>query len=252
MRAALGIVSLLLVGTHTGSFAASPLGVVIVGNGQPTAVIVTADQPTPVARYAAQELIAHVEKATGAKLVTLTESAAEAAVPQSNARIYIGDTRAARAAGVDAPKLAAETFSLRSDEPHHAIFIAGNDGPGDPLDRDTSAGTLFGVYEWLERNVGVRWLWPGELGTYVPRTRTLIAPAVDETISPRFFQRHVRAGLDFKSENRALGFTPRAAETYAKEQTIFLRRHRMGRGERMSYGHAFTNWWEKYGREHPE
>jgi hypothetical protein len=49
-----------------------------------------------------------------------------------------------------------------------------------------------------------------------------------------------------------MGFTPKAAEDYAKAQSVFLRRHRMGRGVKISYGHAFTNWWEKYGKEHPE
>ena len=38
----------------------------LVENGQPKAVIVTADRPSPAARYAAEEFIHHVEKATGA------------------------------------------------------------------------------------------------------------------------------------------------------------------------------------------
>jgi hypothetical protein len=79
-----------------------------------------------------------------------------------------------------------------------------------------------------------------------------VARDVDTTLAPRFFQRHVRSGLDFKSSHPALGFTPSAAAEYAREQTIFLRRQRLGRSQRMSYGHAFTNWWEKYGKEHPE
>jgi hypothetical protein len=108
------------------------------------------------------------------------------------------------------------------------------------------------VYEWLERAVQVRWLWPGELGTYVPRLRTVTAGAVNQTVSPALSQRRVRPGLSFTSQNPALGFTAKAAEQYAREQTIYLRRHRMGRSVRMSYGHAFTDWWEKHGQAHPE
>ena len=232
-------------------FAASHLraDIVVVEAGKPAAVIVTPDEPSAVVRYAAQELADHVEKATGAKLIV----ASERAVPETaRTRIYLGDTRAARAAGIEANQLAAETFTLRTDAKAHALFIAGRDSAGDPLDRDTSAGTLFGVYEWLERDVGVRWAWPGELGTYVPKTRTLAIAPVDETVAPAFFQRHVRPGLSFKSEHPALGFTPKAAEEYAREQTIFLRRHRLGRSERMSYGHAFTDWWATYGKAHSE
>ena len=221
--------------------------VVIVRDAKPAAVIVTADLPSAVVRYAAQELIYHVERATGAKLAIVTEAAAKA---DPRARIFLGDTAAARAAGIKAGTLAAETFVLRNQS--NALFIAGNDGSGDPLERDTSAGTLFGVYEWLERDLGVRWLWPGELGTYVPKSRRITARVIDETIAPRFFQRHLRTGLSFTSEHPALGFTAKAAEDYAREQTVFLRRCRMGRSERMSYGHAFTDWWERYGKTHPE
>ena len=223
----------------------------IVRDGRPAAVVVIADQPTAVVNYAAQELVYHVEKATGVKLVIVSEAAlgsrGEGTPPT---RIYLGATRAAQTAGIAVSSLAREAFALRATA--DAILIVGHDSAGDPLERDTSAGTLFGVYEWLERELGVRWLWPGELGTFVPRTRTVVAHAAEATIAPRFFQRHLRSGLSFSSENPALGFTPKAAEEYARDQTIFLRRHRMGRSEKMSYGHAFADWWTKYGTAHPE
>lgn len=219
----------------------------IVKDGQPAATIVLANAPTHVARYAAEELVYHIEKATGARLPIVNESASSTA---SQPRILLGDTQAARTAGVDSRQLPAETFVLRRRD--DALIIAGRDSTGDPLDRDTSAGTLFGVYEWLERELGVRWLWPGELGTHVPKTRSIIGHTIDVTATPRLFQRHVRSGLTFTSGNPALGFTTKAAADYARVQTVFLRRHRMGRSERMSYGHAFTDWWAKYGQQHPE
>jgi hypothetical protein len=228
-------------------------GVTIVRDGRPDAVIVIAEKPTAVSQYAAQELVHHVEKASGVTLPVVGEGTADGSRGGADAgtRIYLGDTRAARAAGIRAEQLPLETFVLRSG--NNVLIIAGNDSAGDPLDRDTSAGTLFGVYEWLERDLGVRWVWPKELGTYVPKARTIKVSTVNETISPRFIQRNVRAGLNFlSSEHPALGFTPKATQAHVKEQTVFLRRNRMGRNERMSYGHAFTDWWEKYGKEHPE
>jgi hypothetical protein len=219
----------------------------VIHDGHARAVVVTPELPNAVVSYAAQELVYHVAKATGATLAVVSEGGVPA---NAGARIYLGDTQAARAAGIDATKLARETFTLRTSG--NALFIAGNDSAGDPLERDTSAGTLFGVYEWLERDLGVRWLWPGELGTFVPKAAAVVVHEVNDTITPRFFQRHVRAGLDFKSDHPALGFTPKAAEAYARDQTVFLRRHRFGRSQKFSYGHAFTDWWEKYGQEHPE
>lgn len=224
---------------------AGPAGGFIVRDGRPIAGIVLPEKPTAVARYAAEDLVYHVEKATGAKLPIVCECDSTPEVA-----IYLGDTLAARDAGINVAALAAETFQLRATA--NALYIAGKDEDRDPLDRDTSAGTLFGVYEWLERELGVRWLWPGELGTFVPPVRSVALRAVDLTVKPQLFQRHVRPGLGFTSGNPALGFTSKAAEEYARVQTVFLRRHRMGRSERFSYGHAFTDWWEKYGKEHPE
>src|SRR4029079_1044536 len=107
----------------------------------PTAVIVTADQPTAVARYAAQEFASHVEQATGVRLVVATESNVP---PGMDAYVYIGDSLMVRAAGIDRDKLPAEAFVLRSTD--NRMYIAGDDKPGDPLDPDTRAGTLWGVY----------------------------------------------------------------------------------------------------------
>jgi hypothetical protein len=230
------------------SVAAADRGAFLVQDGRPASVIVLPAQPNAVERYAAQELSAHVARATGATLAVHNEDAlarAGAAI-----RIYLGNTQAAQRAGLDGKKLARETFTLRGAD--QALFIVGRDESGDPLDRDTSAGTLFGVYEWLERELGVRWLWPGDPGTYVPGTRDVALRAIDVTVQPQLFQRHVRPGTGFKSGNPALGFTQKAAEEYARAQAVFLRRHRMGRSEKFSYGHAFTDWWQKYGQEHPE
>ncbi len=227
---------------------AADRGAFLVQDGRPASVIVLPAQPSAVERYAAQELSEHLAKATGATIPVQNENALGGAATAT--RIYLGATQAAHTAGLDGKKLPRETFTLRSSD--KALFIVGRDEAGDPLDRDTSAGTLFGVYEWLERELGVRWLWPGDLGIVVPRTRSVAFRAMDATVQPKLFQRHVRPGTGFTSGNPALGFTKKAAEDYAGAQAVFLRRHRMGRSEKFSYGHAFTDWWEKYGREHPE
>lgn len=219
----------------------------LVKDGKALAVIVTADRPSAVAAYAAEELAKHVEKATGVRLTIATESKAAAAAEH---RILVGESSAVRAAGIDSTKLAAEAFVLRTKG--NDLIIAGEDSHGEPLDTDTRAGTLWGVYQWLDRAMGVRWLWPGELGTFVPKTKTVVAHDMDETIAPKFIQRRLRPGMGFESEHPALGFTEKAFEKFKAEQTEFLRRHRMGRSQPMGYGHAFTDWWKRYGKEHPE
>lgn len=222
-------------------------GVALVSNDSPQAVIVIADKPTRVAQHAAKELVWHVEKASGVRLEVCAESENR---KDALKRIYLGNCRATRTAGIQVEKLYSETFVLRVTD--DAVFIAGDDGGGDPLDADTRAGTLWGVYDWLDRDLGVRWLWPGELGTYVPKTRTVAAKVRNETTAPRLFQRRLRAGKGFESEHPALGFTEGAFKQFSEEQSVYLRRHRMGRSYPVSYGHAFTDWWDKDGKEHPE
>jgi hypothetical protein len=219
----------------------------IVSAGRAVADIVTADRPSPVAQYAAAELAWHIEKATGVRLPVTTESA-----PPANfaAHIYVGHTKAASDAGIDVSKLPPEELVLRTKGA--ALFIAGEDGPGDPLSQDTHAGTLWGVYEWLERTLHVHWLWPGELGTFVPRTDAIASPALEQHQAPQFLQRKIRLGLEFPSEHPAMGFTKAAFEKYQHDELVFLRRHRMGRSQHLSYGHAFTNWWKTDGAAHPD
>lgn len=268
----LALGSVLLARAGSPALAAPSIELLLVKNGVAHAVVVVPDQPEPSVTYAAQEFVDHVAKASGARLAVVPESDARdpAATP-----IFLGDTRAARAIGINAAKLPVETFTLRTT--NQALYIAGNDvvgparektaadlesdrlynapyheGQGDPLNMNTSAGTLFGVYEWLEHDLGVRWLWPGELGTYIPTLPNVISRPYNETVSPRFFQRAIRPGLTFDLKNPALGFTAKAAQAYANDEMIFLRRHRMGRGQPITYHHAFVDWWTKYGREHPE
>ncbi len=222
-------------------------GLTLVLDGRPEAVVVVASNPTPVAQYAAEELVTHVERASGARLKVVREEEVPA---DARVRIHVGATRAAQAAGIDVAQIRPETFVLRTTA--SGLLIVGGDESGDPLDPGTFAGTLFGVYELLERELGVRWLWPGELGTFVPKRSTIVVRSIDETKAPRFLQRNVRGGLTFAPKRGELGFSPEAAEEYGRAQAVFLRRHRMGRSEKLYYRHAFTDWWEKYGKTHPE
>ena len=51
------------------------------------------------------------------------------------------------------------------------------------------SGTEFGVYEFLERHVGVRWLFAGTLGEHVPQHRTLSVRTEAVKAEPAFLSR---------------------------------------------------------------
>jgi hypothetical protein len=68
--------------------------VCLVSQGQPRAVVVTADAPTKTASYAAEELVGHVRLATGDGL----DVAEESQLPSgTHTRVLIGETKAAAA-----------------------------------------------------------------------------------------------------------------------------------------------------------
>jgi len=213
------------------------------------AVIVTADAPSLIAEYAARELVYHIERATGVRLAMARESDVPA---QPAGRVFLGDTTAARKAGIDPDALPPEVFVLRTAG--NALYIVGHDGPGDPLAETTIwSGTLWGVYELLESELGVRWLWPGELGTVVPKTNRVVIGNLDRRVAPRFDIRHVRPTTT--DNNPRCGFTEEGRQRYLEAERVFMRRQRMGRSQNPSpyqAGHSFTGWWKQYGKEHPE
>lgn len=231
---------------------------VIVSKGKAQALVVIPDDAQPTAKYAARELVAHITKATGVVLEIMEESIAPI---DTMGKIYVGDTRQAKSLDIRVDHLASEEAVIRRRG--DALFITGRDGPGDPLDgNNTYSGTLWGVYEYLERELGVRWLWPGELGTYVPARQELTIGAIDWRIKPAFLRRFVRHHSKSLDDTiPPLSFTAEELAAYRADLAVFMRRHRMGKSEGLftpspngvrPYGHAFGRWWAKHGAEHPE
>ncbi len=232
-------------------------GLTLVEEGEPRAAVVLSNEPTPVARHAAEELVRHVETATSVRLDLLSES-------ELNDRykhyVFVGETRAARNEGIDVAELPRDAFRMYISG--HRLFVLGKENADDdPLARRAQTGTMYGVYELLQRYVGVRWLWPGELGTHVPRTETLkIEEPLDEVVEPAFrFRRmrwkHIKWASDdtYNQDLKRLAFTEEGVKSYAEDLELFLRRHRMGYSRPKPYvGHRFKGWWHKYGEDHPE
>ena len=231
--------------------------VTVVTEGKARAVVVIAEKPTKTAAYAAEELVRHVKLATGVTLNIVPESKALA---DMHTRIYVGETETALRQGIDVDRLPREAFVLRSVG--NDLFIVGREDDANPLDQyNPNVGTLFGVYEFLEEVLGVRWLWPGELGTYVPRTNTIEIPAINRMEAPSLIFRDLRWGTiqriamggKLTEEDALLGFSPDVAHSYGEALSVLFRRQRMGGMDaKPPADHAFSGWWKRYGKEHPE
>jgi len=171
----------LLLAAH-GAGAATPT-LTIVRDGQPKAAIVLPANPTCAAQFAAQELRWHVAQMTGAELPMLREGEA---LPGGQVLIRVGDTAAARRAGLFQGQFGPQEYAVRPVT--GGLVLVGRDADRrdpvvlDPNDLAAGAnwpgfweerGTLDAVYDFLERCCGVRWLSPTEGGTLLPRSDTL-------------------------------------------------------------------------------
>ena len=125
--------------------------------------------------------------------------------------------------------------------------------------RRNHVGTVFAVYMFLEQQLGVRWLEPGAEGTVAPVRKALRLPqSEDSWQSPFPYQRNLRS-YAWRGAHEPAVYLPKAFEmTEAQgsekraELDHWLRRMRMGARDQLNYGHAFHDWWEPYGEQHPE
>lgn len=152
----------------------------IVKSGKAAACIVVPVNATETEKYAASELHDYIKKISGASLRVETEKNC-ADSPYS---FYLGSTDMAVTANVrpDADKMGRDGFQLKSIE--KGLIIRGmND-----------LGTLFGVYELLERYFEVRWFMPGSEGEYYPSMNTLNMGQINLVYKPSFNVRWIHQG----------------------------------------------------------
>jgi len=177
-------------------------------------IVCSLDEPEST-RFAATELQYFLERSTGAKLPIVTP---EKKGP--NAIVLKTD-----------PSLPIEGFRIAVEEGD--VVIRGHDTPGDPKKIDFTdpvlCGTMSGVYEFLERFVGVRFYWPEELGTIVPKRDDLVVPDDFRLAeSPYFSLRQLQYGPQWVSN------TEEAASQ------VWGRRLRLGASRGYHFNH---NWW---------
>jgi hypothetical protein len=227
--------------------------------GVPQAAILTRPSPPGYIQLAATELRDHVQRISGATLPISTVGN-EAAYPGARF-VYLGVSAATNAAGVTTSGLELEHYRLRTIG--NNAYIVGRDGGDDAwFDlTDCQPGTLFGVYHLLQDFLGVRWLWPGESGTYAPPSPNVTIPDVNLTTGPAMVQRKYRTprigtylnGLDtYGFGIPVLPESDTRKQELAYEEIRWLRRMQMGTRKSPQFAHSFTQWWSQYGVSNPE
>ena len=175
---------------------------VLVREGEATATVVIAPDASPSVERAAAELQEYVARSTGATLPIVTDRR-----PDRGVTVFVGASAWTEQVGVSTDGLGVDGCLWASGDAWLAIVgrdhrgppVHGMRNPWNPhevynadlkLGAFGETGTLYGVYHFLERFVGVRWFMPGDLGTVVPKRAGLSVPRLDETRSPDFEYRY--------------------------------------------------------------
>lgn len=184
--------------------------------------------------YAAYFLNGYFEKSTGRKLPVKKEKDSG----RYKKRIFVGPTAFAEKHAGDLSKLSPEELVIM---PVGEDLILCGEVTKEKIDR----GTLFAVYEFLERSLGVRWFFPddpkwafGASGTIVPKRNEISFP--DETVRqvPAFRQREGGISYDCQKPSIQIQWHPvlRFGNTLSRKNA----------------NHTQVGWTALYGKSHPE
>jgi len=161
---------------------------VLVNEGVPAARIVMASDAPASTREGVRELADYVERMSGARLpVVEADGGPPAGQPTT---IWIGHHEDFEKffPGVDLSLTDHEQILIVVRGDH--VLVKGKDlAVGN---QELQTGTLHAVYTFLEKYLGVRWLWPGELGEVVPEQSTLVLQDSVFGFTPPLQQRHIR------------------------------------------------------------
>jgi hypothetical protein len=175
-------------------------------DGKAAAYLVLDASSDTLTSPAIEDLASSIERMSGAKL---PNQKADGLIP-----LYVGEANQFTGLPFPAPKLENEEFLLRVTP--QAVYLLG----GSPK------GTSHAVYTLL-RDLGCRWIMPGDIGECIPSNPNLSIAVQDRVEGPDFGYRIVWY---------AYGCSPEAAQRY----NTWLRRNRMGKPG-IHHGHNLTN-----------
>lgn len=168
--------------------------------GQPAATIVIAEEATRAAQFAAYELQWHLQQISGAQLPIVRDDATVSGV-----RLLVGESQATQALGLKAAGLKTQEYLIRFAPGTLVLMGRDKDDRGavkysQTPDAEALAtwpgvwdeqGTMYAVYDFLERYCNVRWLNPTESGADCPKQPTLTVSGSSLQRAPFFRYRYV-------------------------------------------------------------
>jgi len=226
---------------------------VLVEKGVSEAPIIVFKGAPPFTRRAADELAEYIEKISGAKPKVI-EGEPKPIPPHA---IWVGYQPVLEKLfpTLDFDFKHPEEILIAANENH--LVIAGRDR-WDPahliveggtwvtgarretiVGKQQEYGTANAVYTFLQDHLGVRWLWPGEIGEDILRQETLAFSPFEHRYHPQFLQR----ALFYRS---MLGSRAGRSHDWTRFQRLQLD------SLVMPGGHPFDRWWERFHEDHRE
>lgn len=245
----LSVIALIAVLSLTDFYAVMASDLVLVEKGLCRAPIVVGEDASPRSREAAVTLADLIEKMSGARPEILVGNPN----PLPPSAIWIGYRPALTKLfpELDFEFQHPEEFLIAANENH--LVIAGRDRwnpqqltvlgkDGKPVFKQQEAGTANAVYTFLQEQLGVRWLWPGELGVDLVRRDTIRLQPFESRYHPQI---RGRSGVfHFSAQLNTRGYGQ-------SHEWMRLQRLQLDSLD-MSGGHGFGDWWDQYHQTHPE
>lgn len=207
--------------------AAEDVALTLARDGKPAATIVLGEQPTRAAQMAAFELQWHLKQITGGDFPIVRDNQ-----PVEGTAILVGDSKPVRALGIAAERFGKQEYLIRFTPA--ALVLVGKDKDDrapvlysqtpDQKTLDTwpgiwdEQGTMYAVYDFLERCCGVRWFAPTEFGTDIPRRPTLAVSGGEIRREP-FMKYRYAAYHTSENYDQYTGLWPAGSEGYRRWET---------------------------------
>ncbi len=228
----------------------------LVQDGEATASIVLAAEPTRAAQFAAAELQYHLQKMTGAT-VPIIKDDAEA----PGTAILVGESARTRALGLKSDDFSPQEY-LVGFRPGALVLMGRDRDDRGVVDYQSAAsfpgdydeqGTVYAVYDFLERFCDVRWYLPTELGEVIPERGTLSVQGQDIRRKPAMIYRNVYKGEALPAD--LIGDTIEHQDGYpsldSRSTRLFMRRMRQG-GARYNANHSFYGYYKRFLDSNPD
>jgi hypothetical protein len=260
IRSGISIIALFLSTTAAWATDSGAVSLDLVRDGEPTATIVVAQQPTRSAQLAASELQYHVRKITGATLPIAND---EQTVVGN--RVLVGESQATASLGLKRDDFAPQEYLIRF-QPGTLILLGRDKDDRGKLDYDNAdastfpgfsdeQSTCYAVYDFLERYCQVRWYLPTELGLCCPATKTLQVSGGNVRRSPAMKYRDFgmnaighKAPADLCGDSVRTGPNPPPNLPW-RENIIFAFRHRLGGATPFAANHSLYGYYDRFWKE---